>query len=384
VELLVAARKLRRELIACCLVAVFAAGAMAQAQSLGDLGREQRQKKASAAQSGATGPKVFSNEDNPPPQAATADRRPAAKTNAGGQTLLKIVSPADGTVVSPGETISVTVTSTSGASLSNVGLLGENPLGIYGPASSFPARFSVTIPRDISSRRYTLTAVANNAAGELVESDAIEIDVERPEMPVSLSEVNSGESVSMVADTQGETHRFLMLAHFADGSVVDVSGSPRLSFQSMDTSIVSVDETGTAMALAAGHAEIIVSYSNPNGQALRRRIPVTVGPFRVAFAPSSLDFGEVPVGSSAKLALTVTNNSISDNHLTFKAVTANGAYTEKDNCISSSPLTVGATCEITVTFTPSAVGRNQGTLSVIDSFNGVASVILLSGAGKSN
>ena len=95
-------------------------------------------------------------------------------------------------------------------------------------------------------------------------------------MPVSLSEVNSGESVYMVADTQGENHRFLMLAHFADGSIVDFSESSKLSFQSTDTSIVSVDETGTAMALAAGHAEIIVSYSNPNGQALRRRIPVTV------------------------------------------------------------------------------------------------------------
>lgn len=376
-----AARKLVRELLAYCLVAAFASGAVAQ--TLGDLAREQRQKKASAAQSGASGPKTFSNVDNPQPQAVASNTRPADKANPG-QALLRIDSPADGTVVSPGETISVSVTSASGAALSNVGLLGEDPMGIYGPASSWPARFSITIPRVTSCRRYSLTAVANNAAGELVESNSIALDIERPDMPVSLSEVNSSKGSAMIAEAPGETHRFLMLAHFADGRVLEVSESPKLSFQSTDTRIVTVAETGTATAVTTGHAEIIVSYSNPNGQDLQRRIPVTVLPFQVTFTPSSLDFGEVPVGSSAKLAVTATNSTVSNANLMIKAITATGPYSESDNCVSESPLVVGAACEITVTFTPAAAGRSTGTLSVPNSSNGATSVIPLSCVGSSN
>lgn len=368
-----------RKLLAISLVAVlFAAGA--RAQSLGDLAREQRQKKASAGQSGVAA-KAFSNLDNPPSQAVTGSRRSTGKANSGRQALLRIDSPADGTVVSPGETISVSVSSSNGASLSHVALLGENDLGDLGnpPASSWPAHFSVTIPRDISCRRYALTAVATYAGRELVESDSIELDVERPDMPVSLSELNLS---SLIDQSQGATYQLEMLATFADGSVVDVSESSKLSFHSTDTRIVTVDDTGNTMAMATGHAELIVSYSNSNGQELQHRIPVTVLPFQVTFTPSSLDFGEVAVGSSAKLAITVSNTTVANSLLMILSVTATGSYSESENCVSSSPLPLDGTCEITVTFTPAAVGPSPGTLSVPDSTGG-HSVILLSGVGSS-
>ena len=370
-----------RKLLAISLVAVlFAAGAMAQ--SLGGLAREQRQKKASAGQSGAA-TQAFSNLDSPPSQAVTAGHRSPGQANSGRQALLRIDSPADGTVVSPGETISVSVSSSNGASLSNVALLGENDLGDLGKhvlASSLPAHLSVTIPRDISCRRYALTAVATKAATELVESDSIELDVERPDMPVSLSELNLS---SLIDQFQGETNRLEMLATFADGSVVDVSESSKLSFHSTDTRIVTVDDTGNTMAMATGHAEIIVSYSNPDGHELQHRFPVTVLPFQVTFTPSSLDFGKVPVGSSAKLAVTVRNTTVANSLLMILSVTATGPYSESENCVSSSPLPLDGTCEITVTFTPAAVGPSPGTLSVPDSTGGY-SVILLSGVGSSN
>ena len=60
------------------------------------------------------------------------------------------------------------------------------------------------------------------------------------------------------------------------------------------------------MAVATGTAGIIVSYKNPNGPDVQLTIPVTVERFQVTFSPSSLDFGQVQVGSSASLSLTVT------------------------------------------------------------------------------
>jgi hypothetical protein len=252
------------------------------AQSLGDLAREQRQKKASAAPSDTTKQKTFSNLDDPQPQAITPN----------GQTA-----------------------------------------------------------RDATPR---------------------------PDMPVSLSELNV---THLIAEAQGQTYPLLILAHFSDGSVLDTRELGKVTFHSTDTKIVTVDATGTAMAMATGTASIIVSYGNPNGPDLRLTIPVTVERFQVTFSPSSLDFGNVQVGRSASLSVTATNNSFSDMHLMIKAVTATGFYSETDNCTFLSPLAVGATCEITATFTPVAPGQSPGTLSIPNSSSSVPSVILMSGIG---
>jgi hypothetical protein len=133
--------------------------------------------------------------------------------------------------------------------------------------------------------------------------------------------------------------------------------------------------------VATGTAGIIVSYRNPSGPDVRLTIPVTVERFQVTFSPSSLDFGNVWVGSSASLSVTVTNNTFSNMLLMIKAITASGPYSEKDNCTSSSPLAVGAKCEIRVTFTPAEPRQSPGTLNIVDSASGVASVILMSGNG---
>jgi uncharacterized protein YjdB len=197
-------------------------------------------------------------------------------------------------------------------------------------------------------------------------------------MPVSLSEVNFP---SLIMEAPGQTHNLLILAHFSDGSMLDTTESGRLTFHSTDTKIVTADATGAVVAVATGTASIIVNYTNPNGPDLQLKIPVTVLRFQVTLSPSSLDFGNVQVGRSARLSVTATNNSFSDMHLMIKAVTASGPYSETDNCISSSPLAVGATCEITATFTPLAPGQSPGTISIPNSSSGIPSAILMSGIG---
>ncbi len=242
---------------------------------------------------------------------------------------------------------------------------------------SLPVEFSITIPSKADIGRYSLTAMGRTAAGEH-ESDSIGIVVERPDMPISLSELNL---THMYIQAQGATYPLLILAHFADGSVMDTRESGKVTFSSTDTKIVTVDGTGTARAVTTGTAGIVVSYKNPNGPDVRLTIPVTVERFQVTFSPSSLDFGNVRVGGSASLSVTVTNNTFSDMMLRIKAITASGSYSEKDNCTSSSSFPVGAKCEIWVTFTPTEPRQSPGTLNIVDSAVGVASVILMSGNG---
>ena len=370
-----AARRFPREVLACSLIAVFAASSMAQ--SLGDLAREQRREKASAAHSNTTKPQTFSNLDNPPPQGTAPGRQTAGHAAPSGPQPLQIDSPTDGTVVSPGEIIGVRVTSPTGKNVAFVVVRGDDPLPRTELRHSLPAEFLITIPSDIrKAGRYSLTAMGRTTAGELVE-DFIDIDVERPDMPVSLTKVNGND---MYFGYPGETSRILMLATFSDGKMLEVTESPNLAFQSTDTKIVTMDATGSAVAVATGAASIIASYRTPDGPDVQLKIPVTVERFPLTLAPTSLDFGEVAVGRSASLSLTVTNNTMSEMEMRIKAIDVTGPYSAAGNCMSSS-LAVDASCEISVTFTPAAAGPNPGTLSIYDSSGGGPSKISLSGIG---
>lgn len=99
---------------------------------------------------------------------------------------LQISSPANDTVVNPGQTMSVTVTSPANVAFTQVGVVGEDPIGLSNIATSAPAQFSFTIPADIRCGKYMLTADGSTASGQNAESATILIDVERPDMPNSL------------------------------------------------------------------------------------------------------------------------------------------------------------------------------------------------------
>src|SRR3954451_12908971 len=79
---------------------------------------------------------------------------------------LQITSPADGTVVFPGQSVTVTV-SASGTFL-QVFLLSESPLGLSQVLSAPPYTFTLTIPPDIRPNKYAVTAAGFYAKGQNV------------------------------------------------------------------------------------------------------------------------------------------------------------------------------------------------------------------------
>ena len=137
------ADRLLRKLLVYGLIVVF--GANAIAQSLGDLAREERQKKASAERSGAKR-KTLSNLDDAQPPATTPNGQ-TRNANSGTHQRLQIDSPADGAIVHPGETITVQVTSPTDRNWSALTVLTKLSDAVAAEAHSVPAEFSITIPR---------------------------------------------------------------------------------------------------------------------------------------------------------------------------------------------------------------------------------------------
>jgi hypothetical protein len=83
----------------------------------------------------------------------------------------------------------------------------------------------------------------------------------------------------------------------------------------------------------------------------------------VALSASSLIFGRQQIGlTSAAQPMTLTNNQLTA--LSISSIATTGDFAQTNNCGSS--LGPGTSCTIRVTFTPTALGTRQGSLTVTD------------------
>ncbi len=96
------------------------------------------------------------------------------------------------------------------------------------------------------------------------------------------------------------------------------------------------------------------------------------------FSASSLNFGNQPVGlASAPQPVTLTNNGTGP--LGSISIAATSDYAETNNCPTS--LAVSQSCIINVTFTPSIVGSDNGTLTITDDAANSPQTVSLNGTG---
>jgi uncharacterized repeat protein (TIGR03803 family) len=138
-----------------------------------------------------------------------------------------------------------------------------------------------------------------------------------------------------------------------------------------------INVTFTPSILGAESATLDVNdnaANNPQTGALSG-----TGVLPVTLMPTTLAFGNQPQGiPSAAKNLTLTNNqSVA---LTISSITTNNAdYTQTNTCGGS--LAAKSHCTITVTFEPSIVGADNGTLSVADSASNSPQTASLTGTG---
>jgi hypothetical protein len=140
--------------------------------------------------------------------------------------------------------------------------------------------------------------------------------------------------------------------------------------------------TFTPSALGARNASLAVTDNAPGGP---QSVPLsgTGAQPIVQFSPSSVNFGAKTVGATSSPQLvTLTNAGGSTLTITSIAVTGGNAgdFAETNGCGAS--LGSGASCQIKVTFAPTASGTRSAAVSVSDNAPGSPQVAALSGTGQ--
>jgi hypothetical protein len=292
-----------------------------------------------------------------------------------GEPILQITSPASGVLVNPGQTIPVTVSSPTNSAFTKIILVGEFPIGFSDIATSLPAQFPVVVPADSAPRKFTLTASGFTTSGQEVESTPIFLDVERTDLPIKMASMPAASKF----ESQGAKLPLRIWGTFSDGSYLDITGSSYVAYSSSNVNVATVDATGVVTAVATGGATVKAMYTI-GSQSVQVYVPITVPPPVLTTSPASLSFGTQAIGTtSPSQAITLTN--VSNAPIGVITVAATGYFSETDNCVSSSPLAVGATCTVNVAFSPKAAGSKTGTIDVTNDLTVAPLSLPLSGTG---
>jgi hypothetical protein len=289
--------------------------------------------------------------------------------------FLQITSPASGSIVNPGQVASVSVTSPSNVSFAKVVVIGEDPIGFSSIQTGVPAQFALTIPNSISCGTYMLTALGITSSGQSVSSNQVLIDVERPDMPVSISASITG----ITLGSPGESFPIKFLGTFADGSVLDLTESSKIAYSVSNSSVATIDANGIVAAVTPGLTSVRAAYTQ-GGQRIATAVSVNVQPPALTPTSYSLTYGRQNVNTSSS-AQQVTLTNAAHGPIRVISVNATGDFSESDNCTASSPLAAGGTCTVNIVFTPKAVGSRVGQLKIINSFSISTLSIPLAGTG---
>jgi len=154
-----------------------------------------------------------------------------------------------------------------------------------------------------------------------------------------------------------------------------VSSSP---IAAQGTCNISVTFKPTVSGTRTG--QVTVSDDAPQGSQVVNMTGAAAAPM-LSLSAVSLKFSALVGSTSAAKAVTLKNSG--NGALTISSIAASGDYGETDNCVSRSPLAVGATCTINVTFSPTVIGSIGGVITIADNgVNGAPHRIQLSGSGQ--
>src|SRR5712691_10671764 len=138
---------------------------------------------------------------------------------------LQIVWPAPGTMVAPGETISVVVSVDARKGFRLVRVVGEN-LGFTPFQAVPPAAFSLTIPPDVVGiKQIRALGITRPETGAF--SDPVSIDVE-PSATLATLQVNL---TDVEFDELDQQFPLLVTGSFTDGTTLDITRSTRTTYQ---------------------------------------------------------------------------------------------------------------------------------------------------------
>jgi Concanavalin A-like lectin/glucanases superfamily/FG-GAP-like repeat/HYDIN/CFA65/VesB-like, Ig-like domain/Abnormal spindle-like microcephaly-assoc'd, ASPM-SPD-2-Hydin/FIMAH domain/NHL repeat len=121
-----------------------------------------------------------------------------------------------------------------------------------------------------------------------------------------------------------------------------------------------------------------VFIADTNNQRVRK-VTVFVPAPAVSLSPTSVDFGDEAQGAqSTPQTVTVSNTGTADLHVS--EVSATGDFLETNDCVSG-VVSPGYSCNISVSFLPTATGTRTGTLTITDDAGDSPQSVSLTGNG---
>ena len=214
-------------------------------------------------------------------------------------------------------------------------------------------------------------AASNNGVGY---SAAVDLQITVTDFSLAVSPdtavVGSGQSSRHVVSIApvGGTYN-------ADVTLTCASGNlPPQTTCALDPPIVRPGTTGARSTLTISTAATMATAS-----AARTRRAITPLASGIAVFPSALTFAAQTINTTAPPQLvSLTNTGVDVLNLT--SVTGTGDFTSVRNC--GATVIAGASCGVSVSFTPTATGTRTGTLSFVDDASGSPHVVTLTGAGQ--
>jgi hypothetical protein len=173
-----------------------------------------------------------------------------------------------------GQTLAVTVKADASAFRSVTVYIpgnGAREAELAGP----PYQFSIPVSPEIpSGPNKSLMAVGIPKSGGAPVYAAIDVDIERPDLPRRLK-LNAG---IVIFRYVGEELPLDVTGVFADSSLADLEHSTYASYTSDTPAVATVDWRGMVTVVAPGKANITITYAPPSIGSIAARVPVTVPP----------------------------------------------------------------------------------------------------------
>ena len=199
--------------------------------------------------------------------------------------------------------------------------------------------------------------------------------------PASLSfgsqALNTTSSTKQITLTNSGTAPLTISSITATGDFAQTNACPT-TIAAGGTCVINVTFTPTALGARTGQLSIA---DDAPGSPHTAALDGTGLGAAVQINPASLDFGSLAV-SSTSAARTVTITNTGNSNLTFTSIATSGDYAHTTTCPSgATPLAPNASCTVSVTFTPTAMGTRTGQLTFTDSAPGGAQNVALTGVG---
>jgi len=243
--------------------------------------------------------------------------------------------------------------------------------------------FSVTFTPTASGTRTGTITITDNAPGTPQVVSLTGTGTEAPAMTLSASTMSVGDQD---VSTTSTAHT-LTLTNSGNGTLTIASITASGDFAETNT-------CGTSVAAGAGctinitfrptasgirTGTITITDNAPGSPHVITLTGTGMGP-AVSFSTSTMSVGGAIVGTTSG-AHTVTLTNTGNMALTITGMTASpSSFSESNTC--GSTLAAGASCAITVTFTPSSSGAISGMLSITDNAPGSPHQVTLSGTGQ--